>query len=266
MALNFDGIYGMTANPLRQIFMMGAVWRLALNRQNEPLNILEVGSWSGASALTWGEALEIHNNGMGSLTCVDAWEPYYDETEIPDDISRQINRALSEEEPYRVFQQNIKHLPSTVKLTVHRGWSGDVLPTLPSESFDLVYLDGDHSYRTVSSDIDAGCRLVNQGGMICGDDLELQAHQTDASIAADRPNLDKFCDEASGIMFHPGVTLAVGEKFGPVSSWHGFWAMQKDGTKWRNVSLQGMPCRIPSNISAENLIGLKALLMEHGLM
>jgi|TARA_B100000959_G_C14866623_1_gene576534 predicted O-methyltransferase YrrM len=262
---NFDGIYGMTANPLRQVFMMGTIWCLSNYIQNSHLNILEIGSWSGASALTWGEALEIHNGGKGSLSCIDAWEPYYNSDEIHDDLSREINDALSDNEPYNVFMENMEYLPSSVNLTVHRGWSSDVLPLLKHHNFDLIYIDGDHSYQGVSADIEASCALVKDGGIICGDDLELQAHQVDASIAINRPYLDKFIDEVSETVFHPGVTLAVGNKFGPVSSWYGFWAMQKNDGRWEKVSLEGMPPHIPSTISAENLIGLKALLMETGI-
>tara|TARA_B100000315_G_scaffold220156_3_gene222593 strand:- start:456 stop:1262 length:807 start_codon:yes stop_codon:yes gene_type:complete len=260
----FSSIYGMTANPLRQVFMMGAIWRLALNKQNASLNILEVGSWTGASALTWGEALEIHNNGNGEITCIDAWEPYYNDTEILDDLSRQINDALSGDEPFQVFQKNMEHLPPSVNLNVRRGWSQDILPTLAHDSFDLVYIDGDHSYQGVSVDLENCCPLVNKGGFICGDDLELQSHQVDATIALQQPNLDKLHDQFSDTTYHPGVTRAIGEKFGRVSSWHGFWAMQKLDGHWQEVSLAGMPPHIPSFISPENLIGLKALLMERG--
>jgi len=261
---NFNGIYGMTANPLRQVFMMGALWFLTRHRSHKPLNILEVGSWSGASALTWGEALNIHNNGIGTLTCVDAWKPYYNQNEIYDDLSKEINKVLASEEPYNVFRKNIKFLPATVELKVHRGWSSDILPELKPADSDLVYIDGDHSYYRVLSDIKLSSRLVKDGGIICGDDLELQSHQVDASIVEERPHLDKMFNKAKNTIFHPGVTLAVGKMFGPVSSWYGFWAMQKNNDQWKKVSLVGMPPHIPSFLSLKNLIGLKALLMEKG--
>lgn len=260
----FRGIYGMTANPLRQVFMMGSVWLLTRQKQNQSLNILEVGSWSGASALTWGEALRIYNNGKGVLTCVDAWRPYYNQTEIYDDLSKKINEALAGEEPYRIFLENIKFLPSTVKLNVQRGWSSDILPELKRADSDLVYIDGDHSYNGVSSDIKLASDLIKDGGIICGDDLELQSHQVDATVAKEKPHLDKMLDKETNRIFHPGVTLAVGEVFGPVSSWHGFWAMQKTNNYWKKVSLEGMPPHIPTFLSLKNLMGLKALLMEKG--
>ena len=256
----------MTANPLRQIFMMGSVWFLTRKKRNQFLKILEIGSWSGASALTWVEALDVHNSGKGVLNCIDAWKPYYSQNEIYDDLSKDINDALASDEPYKVFSENIKFIPAAIKVKVHRGWSAEILPKLEQTGFDLVYIDGDHSYQGVSSDIEHSSRLVKDGGIICGDDLERQSHQVDATIAKERPRLDKMLDKTTNTIFHPGVTLAIGEIFGPVSSWHGFWAMQKKGNQWKKISLKGMPPHIPSFLSLKNLIGLKALLMEKGYL
>jgi len=260
---NFSGIYGMTANPLRQVFMMGVVWFLT-NKKNQPINILEIGSWSGASALTWGSALDIHNSGKGTLTCIDAWKPYYNQNDINDDLIREINEALANDEPYKIFKQNLKFLPATVKLKICRGWSSDILPGLKRANFNLIYIDGDHSYKGVLSDIQLSSGLVKEGGIICGDDLELQSHQVDLAVARGKPHLSKMIDKSTNKMFHPGVTLAVGDVFGSVSSWFGFWAMQKKNNQWEKISLKGMPPHIPSFLSLENLIGLKALLMERG--
>ena len=44
---NLGGIYGGTANPLRQVFMIGVIWRLAHDFGREPLNLVEVGSGRG---------------------------------------------------------------------------------------------------------------------------------------------------------------------------------------------------------------------------
>jgi hypothetical protein len=53
---NFEGVYGDIINPLRLMYMMGLVWRLAQDGRTA-LNMLEVGSWCGSSALTLGEAV-----------------------------------------------------------------------------------------------------------------------------------------------------------------------------------------------------------------
>ena len=263
---NFCDIYGYSAHPLRLVFMIGSVWYLTKVFPNKKLNLLEIGSWCGASALTWGEAIEIHNQGIGGLTCVDAWEPFIDLSINSDAPNLQMHSLLKTEEPYNIFKNNMQFFPKSVDLKILRGWSQKVLPTLLKEEFDLVYIDGDHCYESIVDDIRLSSRLVADGGIICGDDLELQSHNVDASIAKENLRLDKYYSEEFDMTYHPGVTLAVGDMFGPVSSWAGFWAMQKNGSDWDHVSLEGMPPHMPSNLSSKNLVGLKSLFMQHGLI
>ena len=263
---NLNGIYGMATNPLRQVFMMGVVWFLVNQRKNSYLNLLEVGSWGGASALTWGQGLELYNNSSGRITCIDAWSPYYAPDTIFDELSKDINDALLGEEPYNTFLKNIKYIHPEIDVTMHKGWSSDTFPKLEQNSFDLIYIDGDHSYENVLGDINGSCKLIKEGGVICGDDLELQGHQVETSIIEKVPYLDKYMDQKSGIVFHPGVTKAVEEIFGGVSSWSGFWAIQKVNGDWRKISLMGMPPNIPRYIKGKKLIELKALMMKHGIL
>ena len=263
---NFSEIYEYTAHPLRLVFMIGSIWYLSKVFANKRLNLLEIGSWCGASALTWGEALQIHNNGIGNLTCIDAWQPYIDLNINTDAPNQHMHSLLNTEEPYNIFKYNMQFLPKSVDLRILRGWSQNILPTLPEGEFDLVYIDGDHCYESVLEDIKLSAGLVADGGIICGDDLELETQNVDALIAKENPRLDKYFNKELDIVYHPGVTLAVGETFGPVSSWDGFWAMQKNGSEWDQISLDGMPARLPSNLSSKNLVGLKSLLMQHGLI
>src|SRR5690348_4877464 len=48
-----------------------------------PLNILEIGSWAGASAISWALALRDTRH-PGRITCVDPWEPYFSEVDQQD--------------------------------------------------------------------------------------------------------------------------------------------------------------------------------------
>jgi hypothetical protein len=78
---------------------------------------------------------------------------------------------------------------------------------------------------------------VIAGGYICGDDLELQMGEVDRNLASAHRDKDLVRDASTGTDFHPGVTLAVGEFFGEVSAYAGFWVMQKAGGAWRKVAL-----------------------------
>lgn len=59
------------------------------------------------------------------------------------------------------------------------GNSHDILPQLIQEgiSFDLVTIDGDHSYEGGERDLIDGWQLVNSGGWIVFDDITHEQHQ-----------------------------------------------------------------------------------------
>ena len=118
-----------------------------------------------------------------------------------------------------------------------KGRSDYILPVLRREWFDLVFVDGDHSYKGVMNDLRNTDNLVVEGGIICGDDLELQSFQIDTEYAKKHLMEDLTMDPKQQIEFHPGVSLAVGEFFGEVSAWEGFWAMRKCGSSWEKVEL-----------------------------
>ena len=89
-----------------------------------------------------------------------------------------------------------------------------MLPALPRNYFDLVFVDGDHSYAAVLADIQAAGGLIKDGGVLCGDDLERQSFEIDQAYARTQIDSDYIRDPRSGHEYHPGVTLAVGELFG----------------------------------------------------
>ena len=64
--------------PVRHIFMIASIWFLVKQNKDRNLSIMEIGTWFGASALSWAQGLVEHSNSKGSLTCVDAWEPFFD--------------------------------------------------------------------------------------------------------------------------------------------------------------------------------------------
>lgn len=56
------------------------------------------------------------------------------------------------------------------KVTVHKGTSYDILNTFNDNYFDLIYIDGDHSYEGVKLDLSLSLLKIKKGGMICGHD------------------------------------------------------------------------------------------------
>lgn len=236
------------SHPLRQVFMMGLVWRQAGHAKGRPLRILEIGSWCGLSALTWAEGVGRHHDSGGRITCVDPWEPYID-TKLNEGVDHQAMQAdLEIGGPYENFLHNIQLIPDGVVVDHVRARSGDCLPGMPEESFDIVYVDGDHCYESVANDIRLSRPLVCEGGVLCGDDLEAQLDDVDISAWDDDPMPEFVKGPGHPEGYHPGVTRAVGEAFGRVTAWSGFWAVQKQAEAWGDISLAGMPICVPEHL------------------
>ncbi|MHB8531974.1 MAG: class I SAM-dependent methyltransferase [Solirubrobacteraceae bacterium] len=56
------------------------------------------------------------------------------------------------------------------QVEIVRRRSTDAAATMPDESLDWVYIDGDHSYEGVKGDLEAYFRTVKPGGVLAGDD------------------------------------------------------------------------------------------------
>ncbi len=164
--------------------------------------------------------------------------PYFSKKQLQQGANFQLTATLSGLDiTYNLFLHNTRFVPQGVKIDHMRGLSVDVLPYLKEISFDLVYIDGDHAYESALFDMLMAQKLVKPGGLICGDDLEVQAAECDlAFLEANRtldilpvPDLKRNC--------YPGVSLAVHEAFGDVSAYHGFWVMRK----WKPVVTNRSP-------------------------
>ncbi len=207
-------------NPRRHTYMQ----RIAIKER--VTNVLEVGSWAGGSALVWAGVVKQRN---GIVVCVDPWKPYID---LSNNKSlKPMEKALKKDKVFKLFMHNVRTSGNEKTIIPCRGASDDVLPVLGQ--FDLVYIDGDHSIESVRNDIKNCIPLVRDGGILCGDDLEKQLSEVDLNATSDAAF--KGIDYIDG--YHPGVTIAVFEELGSVSSWDGFWAVRKNGRSWEPVTL-----------------------------
>jgi len=257
-----DGIFGLTGPALRHVHMAAIIWRLAKDFGSTDLQAVEVGSWCGASTLTLAHAMARYNKNVGQVICIDAWKPYIDTKINLDEKYKRMQQALCNGQPIRVFNHNRQFVPKGISVNAICGWSTEILPMLPRERYHCIFIDGDHRYEAVRADIENSLPLVIDGGVICGDDLELQADECNTSIVNESPGIDYYYDVNAKKYFHPGVTRAVGERFGRVSAWHGVWAMRKHRGTWKSLSLQGRPFYCPPHIIGRDLIDLKLDILE----
>lgn len=110
---------------------------------------LEIGSFEGMSAI-W---LLDYVPGL-KVTCVDTFCPGFD------DVTGEYEQR---------FDRNVEEYGNRV--TKIKGRSQDVLKTFSKRSkFDLIYIDGHHSYEAVKEDIALTWPLLKKGGMLIFDD------------------------------------------------------------------------------------------------
>lgn len=131
-------------------FPSGSLWRVegqalyAIVRTLKPQNVLELGTWHGASATHLLQGLV--DNGQGGLTCIDS-RAYGDITigdMIPDGLRSRV--------------------------TIHQTTFEQHLATLEPNSYDFIFEDGMHETPQVTSIWKAAKRLLRLGGMIVSHD------------------------------------------------------------------------------------------------
>ena len=206
-------------------------------RSSEGLSfqILEIGSWAGGSAISWAEAIARFNGRRGSVLCVDPWVPYLEPQIGRAPIYGAMSRALASGEVLQLFLHNIRTSGYEDFVRMLRGTSDEMLPLLKPEAFDLVFIDGDHTNTQVLRDLQNAAPLVRRGGILCGDDLELQLSETTPAFVEQNLGIDYLSDPHTQRSFHPGVTWAIAAFFGEVSVWEGFWAMRKESEGWSRI-------------------------------
>jgi hypothetical protein len=114
--------------------------------------VVEVGSYLGASAVVLAEALRREHSAAGRLFCIDTWQ----------------NDAMSEGQRY-TFEQfcgNTQRWRRWIEPIVGRS---DAV-AMPHETFDLVFIDGDHSYEAATADIHRlAPRVAKHGRLVLHD-------------------------------------------------------------------------------------------------
>ena len=159
--------------------------------QGSVRKVLEIGSYEGQSALFWLHFFDAH------VTCIDTWENVAEGCSSGQEVEAHFDRNVR-----GLLVTKIK-LKSTLALA-------DMVEA--GATFDLIYVDGDHSRLQVMIDSCLGWRLLRPGGFMVWDDY--LDYRPDL---ADRPELaiDAFVammtDEAM-IYMNTGQQLVARKK------------------------------------------------------
>jgi len=226
----------------RHFYMHRLACQEMKRNDSHPFQVLEVGSYAGASAITWALAIKTRDDRTGQVTCVDPWRNYLTEEDIAGsatpDVLRDMALALEDGKVFALFEHNLRAAQVFDLVRPLKGRFENVADSLPEASCDILYIDANHRYAAVLADLVCGARLVRPGGILCGDDLESQWPELDKEFCGLHIDHDLIVDPRTRQFVHPGVSKAVWDFFGAtVTTWNGFWAMRKraDGS-WEQVA------------------------------
>jgi len=137
------------------------LWDLASSLPNNG-TYLEIGSWMGLSTILAANALLANLNLGAKIFAVDVWG-YTEEFKNYDEVK---NGTL-----YEIFLQNVKRANMEHFVVPIRGKSSEILKDI-DETFDLIFIDGDHTFEGAYSDIDSAFSKKKRDGRILGHDAD----------------------------------------------------------------------------------------------
>jgi predicted O-methyltransferase YrrM len=212
--------------------------------------LIEIGSWAGGSAITWAKAIK-NSDAEASIICIDPWIDYINDAKNKDWTHKTMKKALLKKKIYKLFLHNVITSGCSDMISILQGTSEGMLPYVRDNVADIIFIDGDHSYDSVLRDIQLSAPLLKNGGIICGDDLELQYYEVDQITIRKFKDYDVIQDPFTKKRYHPGVSMAVYDFFKmEISSWEGLWAMQKYQNQFCKISLScdnikvDIPCHL----------------------
>lgn len=115
--------------------------------------ICEIGSFRGVSSSLFAEFCK-------TVYCIDPWVPYSNNIDV-------VNQGMIDDAE-REFNERSENYTNIIKI---KSSSLEACKTFDDNYFDLVYVDGSHSYNDVKNDIVNWLPKIKQSGFISGHDF-----------------------------------------------------------------------------------------------
>jgi hypothetical protein len=143
------------------VYNISYKWLQFIPESSEPLMIMEIGAYHGANVCSYMKTYAKHPK--TEVHVVDPWFDYNGYNEY------QTKQSTN----YSTFMNNISKLdPKDLdKIYLHRGLSENIVPIFKNESYDIIYIDGNHEIRYVIEDCVLCFKKIKKGGWIIIDDM-----------------------------------------------------------------------------------------------
>jgi hypothetical protein len=185
-----------------------------LSKLVTPRTVVEIGSWEGASAIAWANAVRPFD---GRVVCVDTWlgsiEHHADTVGIEE--WRRDRLFIEDGYPtlYRTFTSNIRrHMVEDIVIPVtidaHQAFT---MMNYVGMQPDIVYIDGSHDRDAAYLDIDHAMGLG--GRVVCGDDYFGEVRVAVDQYAA-RHGVQVVTKQDQWVLLDRGMSIAGGALVG----------------------------------------------------
>ena len=168
----------------------------------KPKNFLEVGVFQGVTSRNVCEKLNIINSGNFTFHGIDIFE----ESNSSIDNKEMTVKHNKLSNPFKhllfniILKKDLFSIESIYKFLskfkdnvyLYKGFSDTELPKVDLESIDMIFLDGGHSYDTVSSDLSLILKKIKKGKVIICDDYDQKTYGVKKAV-------DEFKDQVSEI-------------------------------------------------------------------
>jgi len=134
------------------------------------INYLEIGAFYGANVISFAQS-HYGKHSATQIHCIDPWSDYGDYDEYKG----------QQDNIYETFRRNLVTNGLEDRVQVHRGFSGDLIPSFTNEFFDIIYIDGNHEPQYILEDAVLAFRKLKPNGYLIFDDYGWR----DASIGID---------------------------------------------------------------------------------
>lgn len=199
---------------------LGRMENLITHIEKSSVNsILEIGVWKGENALNMLQAASKISDQVAYVG-VDLFEDLASQANLESEAS------LWPESKENISMKLTKNYPRA-QIELIPGYSKDSLPTLIGRKFQLIFIDGGHSYETVLGDWTNALKIISHDGYIFIDDYtNIEATMLDNfgvrklvdSLDTDRYSV-QILDPEDIYERHWGVLKTRMVRIGPKKSW-----------------------------------------------
>lgn len=162
-------------------FDYSRIYDEAIDRVVGPAKFVEVGAWLGRSTAYMAEEIKRRYKPV-EFFAVDTWRGSANEPDMKPTLDSFGGDIYSQ------FMSNMLRAGVSQYVVPMRMQSADAAKFFPDECLDFVFIDGDHSFGGVTSDIEAWRGKVKLGGVIAGHDFD----RSDVAKAVRRQFGDRF--------------------------------------------------------------------------